>query len=121
MFDFIERLRQKSDSSKKKIAFLVSFSISGFIFVVWLTVVLPDFSFSQKQKQAAAVGDAGLFYSFYSNLTEGWNGVQDQFKDLKDTVSSISTSTHYTVNDESADTSIVQENATTSEDGSINL
>ncbi len=99
MFDLIEKLRQKPESSKKKIAFLTSFSLAGLIFVIWLSVIYPDFSFKEKQKQVANSNNTGMFSSFMSNISEGIGGIKEQLNSVKDLVSSISTSTHYTTED----------------------
>ena len=116
MFDFIERLRQKSDGSKKKIAFLTSFSLAGLIFVVWLSVIYPDFSFKEKQKQTATAHDTGVFSSFLANMSEGFKGVKDQFNAAKEAVSSLSTSTHYRTETDTTEADFYTETATTSEE-----
>ena len=47
MFDLIEKLRQKPNRTKKLIAFLGALLFVGIIFVIWLSVILPDFEHSQ--------------------------------------------------------------------------
>ncbi len=100
MFDLIERLRQKPEKSKKKIAFLASFFVTGLIFAVWFSVIYPDFSFKQKQKEAAkVVNETSPAEGFFENILAGFSDVKSQFKDLKTLISSFSTTTHYTSND----------------------
>jgi hypothetical protein len=98
MFDYIEKLRQKSDKSKRWIAFLSSFSFAGLIFVVWLSVIYPDFRFQEKQRQTASANEASPVGSFFSNMKEGFAGVKKQVDDMKDVVSGISSSTYYVSN-----------------------
>ena len=104
MFDLIEKLREKPESSKKKIAFLTSFTLAGLIFVVWLSVIYPDFSFSEKQRQTANANDTGMFSSFITNMKDGISGIKSQIDSVKETISSIATSTHYTVDNNEAST-----------------
>ncbi len=121
MFEFIERLRQKSDKTKKRIAFLSAFCFVGLILVMWLTIVYPDFSFVQKQKQTASVGDTGMFDSFFANITEGFGGIKNQIQSMKDMFYSVSTSTHYTLTDESTTTISTEENTSGIEQNSQGL
>ena len=98
MFEYIEKLRQKSEKSKRWIAFLTSFSFAGLIFVVWLSVIYPDFRFQEKQRQTATVNEASPVGSFFSNMKEGFAGVKKQVDDIKGIVSGMSSSTYYVSN-----------------------
>ncbi|KND47772.1 MAG: hypothetical protein AB201_02460 [Parcubacteria bacterium C7867-006] len=120
MFDFIERLRQKSESSKKKIAFLTSFVLVGTIFAVWLSVIYPDFRFREKQKQTAASVEASPTTSFFENIKEGIFGIKNQINNLKESVYSIGTSTYYVSND-TAPSPISEPESNTTEDISSDL
>lgn len=97
MFEFIEKLRQKSDGSKKRIAFATSFSFVAVIFTVWLSVIYPDFYFTERQKQKASVGEAGVVESFWENMTNGFSDAKNHLSDFRKNISSmvISTSTYY--------------------------
>lgn len=121
MFDLIERLRQKPDGAKKRIAFLTSLSLTGFIFAIWLSVIYPDFSFKERQKQTASANKAGMFSSFVANITEGFGGVKTQINNIKDAVSSLSTTTHYTVDTEASSTVVTGQSTTTTEVSDPNL
>lgn len=39
MFDKIDKLRKKPESYRKKIAFIISASITGIIFLIWLSTL----------------------------------------------------------------------------------
>lgn len=101
MFDLIEKLRQKSDKSKNKIAFLTSFTFSGLIFVVWLTIIYPDLKFIEKQKQTATASESSLSGSFIENMKEGFLGLKKEINDLKSVVDNVGTSTYYVSNNSS--------------------
>ncbi len=120
MFDFIERLRQKPESSKKKIAFLTSFALVGLIFAVWLSVIYPDFRFREKQKQTAAAVETSPTSSFFENIKEGFSGIKSQIKNIKDSISSVGTSTYYVSNNVNT-SSISQPESTTTQDMEANF
>ena len=88
-------------------------------------VIYPDFSFTERQKQTANASDTGVFSSFIENMQEGFSGIKVQINSIKDTVSSIATSTHYSVNNDDTtntdSTTEVTEYSTTTEDRSPNL
>jgi hypothetical protein len=93
VFNLIEKLRQKPDGAKKRIAFLASFSFSVLILGIWFSVIYPDFKFKEKQKQSASVNQASPASSFFENILEGFSGVKKQLGDVKNLVGSISTTT----------------------------
>lgn len=42
MFDYLEKLRQKSPALRKLIAFSLSFLVAGIIFIFWILVAMPS-------------------------------------------------------------------------------
>ncbi|MBI4155768.1 MAG: hypothetical protein HY507_00870 [Candidatus Zambryskibacteria bacterium] len=103
MFDFLEKLRSKPEKVKKQIAFFVSIFLAGIIFVVWLSVIYPDFRQSQKQKQKVENLTPSPFSTFTTQLSSGISSISEKFSEIKNTISSFSTSPAYY----SATTSIV--------------
>jgi predicted PurR-regulated permease PerM len=101
VFQLIEKLRQKPDGAKKRIAFLVSFSFSVCIFVIWLTVVFPDFNFIEKQKQKAKVPETGAISIFIQNIKQSFGSIKEEAGMIKNlinnTVSNVSTTTYYSL------------------------
>ncbi len=89
MFEFIEKLRQKSDKTKNRIAFLTAFAFSGLIFVLWLTVFLPDFTQGEKQENQALVGEPSPLSTFFDTISEGVKVITQQFSELKQTTGEI--------------------------------
>jgi hypothetical protein len=89
MFNFLEKLRAKPDKTKKQMAFLVALSVCGIIFVVWLTVILPDFRNTEtKQAQATAL-TPGLISTFSDTFSSGIQSIGSTFSELKTTLSSV--------------------------------
>ena len=96
MFNFLEKLRQKPPHIRKQIAFLVAFSIAGIIFVIWLSVIYPDFRQKQDQEEKISQLEPSPVSSFGQTLTSGISAIKEQFGQLKSAVSSFTTDqTHY--------------------------
>ena len=77
MFDFLEKLRHKPDKQKKQIAFFVAFLFVGIIFVVWLTVIYPDFRQSRVNQEKVANLEPGPFSTFTSQLSNGISSITE--------------------------------------------
>jgi len=92
MFDFLEKLREKPERVKKQVAFIVALSISGIIFVVWLSVIFPSWRSSQVETQSS---EPSPLASFTSTFSSGLSDISSQFSKIKNIVSSLSTSTVY--------------------------
>ena len=96
MFELIEKLRQKPDSAKKKIAFFVALLTSGIIFVVWLSVIYPNWKLGQSQKEKVANLEPSPVSSLSSTISSGFSAIKDQFSQVKNVISSFSSSpAHY--------------------------
>lgn len=95
MFDLIEKLRAKPEKVKKRIAFLVSLSVASFIFVVWLTVIYPDFKNRQNQAEKVSKLTPSPISTFSASVSEGLSGIGEEFSKLKAAISSFSISPAY--------------------------
>ena len=96
MFNLIEKLRQKSPRLKKQIAFLTSFSLAGIIFVIWLSIIYPDFRQTQANEQKASSLEPSPISAFGETFSSGISAIKDQFSQLKGAISSFSTDpAHY--------------------------
>lgn len=51
MFDKIEKMRNESPEKKKLVAFSIALLFTGIIFVVWLSVWMPNFFRKNKDEQ----------------------------------------------------------------------
>src|SRR5262245_6201177 len=92
MFESLDRLRQKPDGAKRKIAFFTSFSVVLVIFVVWLTVIYPDFMNKNSGEVVEKKADAPVD-NFASVFTESLNRLGEEIGKLKDLTSGLSSST----------------------------
>ena len=95
MFEIIEKLRQKSPRVKKQIAFLTSFSLAGIIFVIWLSVIFPDFRQTQANEQKVSNLEPSPISTFGQTFGAGISAIKDQFGKLKNGISSFSTDPAY--------------------------
>ena len=96
MFNLIEKLRQKPPRVKKQVAFLTSLSIAGIIFVVWLSVIYPDFRQRQEREQKVSSLEPSPVSTFGQTFQTGIGAIKDQFEKLKGAISSFSTDpAHY--------------------------
>ena len=97
MFDFLENLRQKTEGTKKKIAFFGAFLLAGIIFVVWLSVVYPSFNHDQIPEEVASRTNPSPLSAFSDTLSVGFSAIGDLFSKIKETVSSFTTAPAYYV------------------------
>lgn len=85
--DFIEKLREKSAGTKKRIAYATSAVITLIIFGVWVSVL--HFGSVQKTEDATAAvanssdSDVNPFSAFWSVLSSGWGGLMDNINQVK--------------------------------------
>jgi hypothetical protein len=93
MFDLIEKVRQKSDRTKKQIAFVGSLLVSGVIFVVWLSVIYPDFIDTQSRIIKVKEGEISPITSFSNSFSEGMTAIREQFDEFKEKIGGSSTTT----------------------------
>ena len=89
MFETIERLRQKPERTKKRVAFLVAFCFAGIIFVIWLSVVYPAFRESGQNEQKVSSSEPSPLSTFEDTLSTGFSAITDQFKLFKSSISSL--------------------------------
>jgi hypothetical protein len=90
--DFIDRLRQKSSGTKKRIAFATSAVVTLAIFGVWVSVL--HFGIDQKSGDVTAAvanssdTDVNPLSAFWDVLSKGWNGLTDNINQIKTGVDS---------------------------------
>ncbi|HEY4509118.1 MAG TPA: hypothetical protein VJC13_02445 [Candidatus Paceibacterota bacterium] len=95
MFPLIEKLRQKPSRTKKQIAFVVSFLLAGVIFVIWLSIIYPDFSQRQAKEISASKLEPSPISNFGETFSSGLSAIGAQFSKIKESLSSLSTTTYY--------------------------
>ncbi|KND49957.1 MAG: hypothetical protein AB198_01390 [Parcubacteria bacterium C7867-003] len=95
MFEYLEKLRQKPDSTKKKIAFLGSFIFTGIIFAFWLLAVYPSFKEDAEIQKKAKSLETSPISSLGSILGDNFSKIKEQISSLKDLGSSFSKEMDY--------------------------
>ena len=95
MFETIEKLRDKPESTKKKIAFLISLIVVLIIFVIWLSVIYPDFKKSKLRDESISKIEPSPVSAFTDSLSSGLSSISEQFNKIKEVMSSFSTSAEY--------------------------
>lgn len=91
MFEIIEKLRQKPDRTKKQIAFLVAFLLTGIIFIIWLSVIYPSFRQDQKKLDAVAKIEPSPLQALGETFSTGASALGEEFGKLRETISSFTT------------------------------
>ena len=84
MFDFIEKLRAKPDRTKKQIAFAVSLFLAGIIFVIWLSVIYPDFSQKQAKQTEVSKQEPSPISNFSDTFSSGISAIGEQFNKINE-------------------------------------
>ena len=93
MFNFLEKLRAKPDRVKKQIAFLTAFFMVGVIFVVWLSVIYPNFRRAQDQEARVSSMEPSPLSTFTDSFVSGVSGIKEKIDEVKESVSSFATTT----------------------------
>jgi hypothetical protein len=95
MFELIERLRQKPERAKKRIAFLTSLTFCGIISLVWLSVVFPDIKSSKEINDKVANVGSSPSSAFTETLTQGFSAIGAQINKIKEATSIFDSGTMY--------------------------
>lgn len=95
MFEYIERLRKKSDKEKRQVAFLIAFLFSLTIFTFWFFAVFPGFKKQGEieKKVIALESEPGVSFS---SLFEGkFDQIKEQLDKIKNFAGNFSTDLEY--------------------------
>lgn len=95
MFEFIEKIRQKPEGLKKKVAFLASFFIAGLIFVIWLSVIYPNIMNNKKVDSLTEKRKEDPISSLANIISSGVYSVSNELGSLKDLISNVGTKEDY--------------------------
>ncbi|MEQ1499993.1 MAG: hypothetical protein ABL917_01310 [Parcubacteria group bacterium] len=119
MLDTIEKLRQKPDRKKKQIAFFFSFLLSGLVFVVWLTIIYPDFMNKQSRDVEVSKMEPTPIEGLVNIVSGASTNIGDQLNRIKGVVNSYSSNETYYVasSTDSVYPETTVEVATSTEDG----
>lgn len=83
MFEFIENMRQKSETKRRLFALGVSTGVTAIILVVWFTTNFSGFSQSVVGTKSEVLGPFG---SFKQNLAGAFSSFQESLGGVKETV-----------------------------------
>lgn len=85
--DFIDKLRQKSPASKRRIALTTSAVVTLMIFGLWLTVFRFGIGSNSTQNTAAvansADADVNPFSGLWNVFVKGWDGLSNNINQIK--------------------------------------
>jgi hypothetical protein len=90
--NFLENIRSKSDRTKSLVAFSGALLISGIIFVVWLSVIFPDWRSEQSKEEAIAkkVNEPSPIETFSETFGTAASEIGDQIGQIKSSVNALS-------------------------------
>jgi hypothetical protein len=83
MFNFIEKLRQKPDSVIKQVAFLISFSFVGIIFIFWLFSIYPNFLEEKKIADRVSAVEPSPLSTLSEIISQGTSAMGEQISKIK--------------------------------------
>ena len=89
LFDLIEKMREKPEKVKNRIAFGVAFSFALIIFLLWLTVIMPDFSASRSRENKAVADEPSPLSTFGAAISSGFSAIGGQFSNLKNAAGAL--------------------------------
>ncbi len=89
MFDFFENMRQKPLSRRRLVAFGLALSITGLLFVVWLSVWLPDFFYTQNVESKNNSSFESPKDNVLDSIGSAWQTMQGEFVDLKSAIGGV--------------------------------
>lgn len=97
MFSWLEKIKKEPSHKKRFVAFSISILFTGILFVVWLSVWLPNMNKKEEIAQKARSFESPKD-SFFQNIAVAWQGITNQYSDLKDFLSGVDISKRLTGN-----------------------
>lgn len=99
MLNKIEKLREKSPEAKKKIAFLGALFFSGLIFVVWLSIIYPNFKEEKGRKDKVNELHDSPFATFSDLVYSSYLSLKGEANDFKVGLTGNSPNVEYVKNE----------------------
>jgi predicted PurR-regulated permease PerM len=88
MFNWLDNMRKQPLARRRFVAFSITLLFTGALFVVWLTVWLPDFN-----NQTAVAEKTAEFSTpkdtFTQNFASSWSAISGQFTQLKQSIENV--------------------------------
>ncbi len=95
MFEFLEKLRQKSDKEKRRFAFLVSFLFSATIFALWFFAVYPSFKEQSDIEKKVKALESSPTESMASVIMSSFGQIKEKISEIKNIGSSFTKDLDY--------------------------
>jgi hypothetical protein len=89
MFEIIEKIRHKPEGIKKQIAFGLSFLITGLIFVIWISILYPNWKTGQDNENKITSAEPSPLSTITSTFSDGIKNISGQFGKAKSLLSSV--------------------------------
>lgn len=111
---FFENLKTKSDKTKKWVALSTAFVISGTIFVIWLSVILPDWNNARihEANVDAKISEPSPLKTMSNTIDTATAEVGNQVGQIKSAVSDMMQNSNSTASQ--ATSSVITASATSS-------
>lgn len=105
MYEYIEKVRNKHERTKKRIAFVIALSFSLVILFIWITVTLPDIG--NENKIDAVSTTKSPVTNFIDVISKSASELQKNVSEVKQVVGQMSSTTiHYYNSGSSSDTPV---------------
>ena len=83
MFEYLEKLRQKSPATRKLIAFTLSFLVAGIIFLFWILVTMPSIWSDKSIADRVSADQPSPISSLSQIFSQGSSVLNEQLNKLK--------------------------------------
>lgn len=96
MFEFLEKLRSKPEKTRKLVAFSTALSFVGIIFLVWISILYPDWKYQKDKEDKITSKEPSPINTMIDAVSKTLINVKDQVSLLGGITSDISSTTfHY--------------------------
>ncbi len=89
MFDWLDKLREKPESMRFKVAILAAFAVTFVIFLIWLSILTLRFEGSIGKDGETASETISPLSVFRKNISQVFKNGIDDIKNIKDNLESI--------------------------------
>ena len=113
MFDLIEKLRGKSERTKKLVAAGVAFIFAGIILLFWIFSVMPNFAEQQEITARVQSATPSPLSTISQIISQGTSGIGNEISKIKSVSSGFFGATQIVNNASSSATNTNQTIATT--------
>ncbi|MFZ2523072.1 MAG: hypothetical protein WAW92_01665 [Minisyncoccia bacterium] len=104
MFEYLDKVRKKDEKIKKRIAFYVALACAAFIFIIWLTVSVPQIKNEKRAQDAIASTTKSPLSNFMAIISNGLIEAQKNVSEIKSAINVLSSTTAYYYSTTSSET-----------------